>query len=92
MHVHAYGRLLDMRTTVEITDAQRAKLLELAASRGEKGFSVLVQEAIDLYLRMQSDGARKARVKAALSVLGSFSDKDAEALREATRALRKSWR
>jgi len=81
---------MGMRTTVEITDAQRAKLLKLAASRGEKGFSALVQEAIDFYLRTQADTARRARVKAALSVLGSFSDKDAEALREATRALRKS--
>ncbi|MCK6459465.1 MAG: hypothetical protein L6Q95_06170 [Planctomycetes bacterium] len=79
-----------MRTTVEITDAQRAKLLRLAASRGEKGFSVLVHEAIDLYLRTQVEAARRARVKAALTVLGTFSDKDAEALREATRALRKS--
>jgi hypothetical protein len=81
-----------MRTTVEITDAQRAKLLELAASRGQKGFSVLVQEAIDLYLRMHADGARKARVKAALSVLGTLGDKEVEALTQATRALRRSWR
>jgi len=38
-------------TTVEIRDRQRAKLFELAARRGEKGFSKLVQEAIDLYLK-----------------------------------------
>lgn len=81
-----------MRTTVEITDAQRAKLLQLAASRGQKGFSTLVQEAIDLYLRMQTESSRRARVKAALSVLGTFADKDVHALTEATRALRKSWR
>ncbi len=81
-----------MRTTVEITDAQRAKLLQLAASRGQKGFSTLVQEAIDLYLRMQTESSRRARVNAALSVLGTLGDKDVRALTEATRALRKSWR
>jgi hypothetical protein len=81
-----------MRTTVEITDAQRAKLLELAASRGEKGFSALVQEAIDLYLRMQSESTRRARVKAALSVLGTLGEREVRELAEATRALRKSWR
>jgi hypothetical protein len=81
-----------MRTTVEITDAQRAKLLQLAASRGEKGFSGLVQEALDLYLRMQTESSRRARVKAALSVLGTLGDKDVQALGEATRTLRKSWR
>jgi len=81
-----------MRTTVEITDAQRARLLQLAASRGEKGFSGLVQEAIDLYLRTQTESSRRARVKAALSVLGTLGDKDVKALTEATRALRRSWR
>ena len=40
-----------MRTTVEIRDDQRAKLLEIAARRGEKGFSRVVQEALDLFLR-----------------------------------------
>ena len=40
-----------MRTTVEITDAQRAELLKLAAQRGEKGFSAVIREALDLYLR-----------------------------------------
>ena len=39
-----------MRTTVEITSAQRARLLALAARRGDKGFSRLVQEALDAYL------------------------------------------
>jgi len=81
-----------MRTTVEITDAQRAKLLQLAASRGEKGFSTLVQEAIDFYLRMQTESSRLARVRAARSVLGTLGDKDVRALSEATRALRMSWR
>jgi predicted transcriptional regulator len=39
-----------MRTTIEFPDEQRAKLLELAAGRGEKEFSRLIQEALSRYL------------------------------------------
>ena len=68
---------------------QRARLLQLAALRGAKGFSALVREAIDLYLR--SERSRRARVKAAQSVLGTLGDKDVRALTEATRLPRESW-
>ena len=79
-----------MRVTVEITDIQRARLLRLAALRGEKGLSALVREAIDHYLR--SEPYRRASVKGALSVLGTLGDKEVGAMRETTRALRKGWR
>jgi metal-responsive CopG/Arc/MetJ family transcriptional regulator len=46
-----------VRTTVELTDRQRAALRKLAAERGEKGFSRLVQEAIEHYL--ESGRARR---------------------------------
>jgi hypothetical protein len=35
-----------MRTTIEMKLEHRAKLLELAAHRGAKGFSELVSEAL----------------------------------------------
>ena len=78
------------RTTIEIRDRQRARLLELAARRGEKGFSKLVQEAIDLYLSREVE--RQDRVRRALSVLGTLSDEDAEAMRESVRWSRSHWR
>lgn len=65
-----------MRTTIEITDEQRAKLLELAARRGEKGFSILVQEALDLYLREQ--GRLAAARRSAGDLMGVWSDVVAE--------------
>jgi metal-responsive CopG/Arc/MetJ family transcriptional regulator len=73
-----------------MTDAQRAKLLELAAERGEKGFSRLVQEAVDHYLAWNE--ARRDRVRSARAVLGTFSEEEAEALREAVDRARQSWR
>ena len=45
MHVHGTHDLL-MRTTIELSDEHRARLLELAARRGEKGFSSIVEEAL----------------------------------------------
>jgi hypothetical protein len=89
MHVHAC-QPLDMRTTVEITDAQRAKLLEIAARRGEKGFSRLVQEALDQYLA--DEASRKGRVDAAIALGGSLSEKAADAFEESVRQIRGTWR
>lgn len=79
-----------MRTTVEITDVQRAELLKLAAQRGEKGFSSIIREALALYLRHHR--ARRAAVAAALAVEGSFGDDEADALEASVRTLRGSWR
>lgn len=79
-----------MRTTVEITDQQRARLLEIAGGRGEKGFSRLVQEAIDLYLKVQ--GQRDNQAKVALKLKGSLASKEGEDLSERVAAVRERWR
>lgn len=79
-----------MRTTVEIEDSQRAELLKLAAQRGEKGFSAIVREALDLYMRQHR--ARRDLVAAAVKQKGSFSDDEADALEALVRDLRGKWR
>lgn len=79
-----------MRTTIELTDEQRAKLLELAAQRGLKGFSPLIREAVDRYLAEQA--GRLERVRAAQAVLGTFDDGAVESLEGAMRETRDSWR
>lgn len=79
-----------MRTTVEIDDVHRAELLKLAAERGEKGFSRLIQEALDLYMRQHR--ARREAVTRALALQGSFTDGEADALDASTRQLRGKWR
>lgn len=81
---------LGMRTTIEIRDEQRARLLEIAARRGEKGFSGLVQEAIDRFL--EEEDRRDRAVTESLAALGSFGADAADRMREATRRLRESWR
>jgi len=79
-----------VRTTVEIDDAQRAELLKLAAQRGEKGFSSVIREALELYIRQHR--AKKEVVAKALELEGSFSDDEADALEASVRNLRETWR
>jgi predicted transcriptional regulator len=80
----------EMRTTIELTDPQRAKLLELAAQRREKGFSRLIQEAVDRYLA--EEASRSDRIRAALGLAGSLDDQAADAMEATAATLRKSWR
>jgi predicted transcriptional regulator len=79
-----------MRTTIELRDDQRARLLEVAAREGRKGFSHLIQEAVDRFL--EEEERRGEEVAAALGMVGSFAPEDAHALRERTRELREHWR
>ena len=79
-----------MRTTVEITDEHRARLLEIAARRGEKGFSSIVQEALARYFEAQDE--QRQRVRKALGILGTLSTEEADRLQEDVLELRRSWR
>ncbi len=79
-----------MRTTVEIPDAFRARLLEIAARRGEKGFSHLITEALESFLN--AEDARARRIQAALDTIGSLSDREIESLETARDELRATWR
>lgn len=79
-----------MRTTVELTEEQRGELLKLAAQRGLKGFSQIVQEALDSYLRGQQ--GKQDLIEAALGLKGSFSGKTADEFEERIAEIRKRWR
>ena len=80
-----------MRTTIELRPEHRARLLELAARRGEKGFSSVIGEALDLFLR--EGGPRREHLLAeAVKQRGSFSRSEAARLRQEAGALRRSWR
>ena len=88
MHVHVCHTFV-MRTTIELPDDQRARLLEIAARRGEKGFSGIIQEALEQYLRTQQ---QSAAVEQAVKSRGTFSEDEGEALEQSARALRAVWR
>ncbi len=68
----------------------RARILELAANRGEKGFSLVVADALELYLKAQND--RKSAIQTALALKGSMREVDAADLLARTQSVRANWR
>jgi hypothetical protein len=79
-----------MRTTIELSDDRRAKLLEFAARRGEKGFSGIIAEAIDLYVAHQA--GKPDAVARALLLKGALRPKEAAELRSRVGEIRSKWR
>lgn len=78
-----------MRTTLELDDELRARLVELAAERGEKGYSSLVNEALREYLDREEQ--REALLEDVMSLRGSLDDRQAEQLRERIESAWKNW-
>ena len=79
-----------MKTTIEISDEHRAKLIELAARMGQIELSSLVQEALDAYIREQ-DRLVAAQLEAG-ELMGVWSDHDAEDALTRIREARARWR
>ncbi len=77
-----------MRTTVEISDEQHQALSAVAQRRGIRGFSILVQEALDAYLAdLETD-----EVDALLALEGTLSESDADEMRSRIDDVRNTWR
>lgn len=89
MHAHAC-HIIMMRTTIELSEEQRSELLRIAAKRGLKGFSPLVQEALDEYL--QHEAKKLHLIEAAIELQGSFQGKAGEDFLERTESIRSNWR
>ena len=78
-----------MRTTIDLSDEARARLLDLAARRGQRGFSSLVEEAVVRYLDEEED--RQAVIDSARSMRGALGE-EAEGLEASVHLLRARWR
>jgi hypothetical protein len=68
----------------------RARILELAANRGEKGFSTVIAEALEMYLADQE--RRTNAIQNAVALKGSMSETEAADLLAQTRRIRANWR
>ena len=78
-----------MRTTIELTPEQHEGLSALALRRDLRGFSALVQEAVDAYLSAHAD----EQLEALLALEGSVSDDEAGEMRKRIADLwRADWR
>ncbi|MGH3532625.1 MAG: hypothetical protein ACRDUT_11085 [Mycobacterium sp.] len=77
-----------MRTTVEITDEQHRALSAIAQRRGVRGFSALVQEALDGYLaNLDAD-----EIDILLGLEGVLTESDVQELRSRIDDVRTTWR
>lgn len=77
-----------MRTTVDISDDQHRALTALAQLRGLRGFSQLVQEAVDAYL----GDLGHDEVVLLLDLEGSLDERDEREMRTRIDAARATWR
>ena len=77
-----------MRTTVEISDRQHRALSALAQQRGLRGFSQLVQEALDCYLR----DLGQDEIATLLDLEGTLDEHEEHELRARIDSVRATWR
>jgi metal-responsive CopG/Arc/MetJ family transcriptional regulator len=78
-----------MRTTIELKEEHWALLHAIAARRGWRGFSHVVEEAIEFYLKHHAKADEAPR--ALLGRRGAWSAEEVERLRAAIEDLRKQW-
>jgi hypothetical protein len=88
--MHIYNHY--MRTTIELKKEHHGALIRIASRRGLKGFSRIVQEAIDFFLAHEGNAQKEDRIKQALSSEGVLNEDEANQLTNQTKSIRDSWR
>lgn len=81
-----------MRTTVELRDDLRAALLAMAARRGEKGYSRVLEEAVEVGIRAIEAAEDDERLRRGLAALGSITGEEGEEMARRVRWARDHWR
>jgi metal-responsive CopG/Arc/MetJ family transcriptional regulator len=79
-----------MRTTIELSDEHRSALHSLAARKGFRGYSKVIQEAIDLYISeklKREDGTGRL-----LKMKGTWSREETQKLRKKLKEIRRIWK
>jgi len=77
------------RTTIELKDEHRAMLQAIAVSRGWRGFSRVIEEAIEIYLHHHAE-AEVAR-RTLLERRGSWSTDQAQKTARTIAEVRRNW-
>jgi len=75
-----------LRTTIEIPNDLRARLLALAAKRGIRGYSEIIQEAVQAYLDREEE--REAALSEVLALPGCLTQEDS---RKAHLQIKEMW-
>ena len=75
-----------MRTTIDISDKHRSLLLSLAARKGLRGYSRIIEEAIEYYFDHYLEAVEKKRD--ILKMKGSWNEKEVKEFRSRLAELR----
>jgi len=78
-----------MRTPIELSDPVYRRLRAAAPSRGLRGFSQIVEEALSEYFR--SEGQRRELVAAVEAAEGAWSEEDVADFEQAREQAWSSW-
>lgn len=78
-----------MRTTVELSDLHRQVLSQLSHVRGYRGYSRIIEEAIDFFVE-RNPFNKNERLRL-LKLKGSWSDTEAGEVRSTLSEVRKNW-
>ena len=79
-----------MRTTIEISDQHRSILRSLAAQKGLRGYSGIIQQALDYYIANQVKASHMK--KDVLNMKGSWKAEETEQAKCDLAELRKNWK
>jgi hypothetical protein len=79
-----------MRTTIELSNEHRSALHALAAGRGVRGYSKLIREAVDLFIREAA--IKEGGAKRLLRMRGTWNKEEARTFQKKLREIRKNWK
>ena len=79
-----------MRTTIELSDEHRSLLHSLAAQKGLRGYSKVIQEAVDLYISEKTTG--RNGMKRLLKMKGTWDKEETKKFRQALKEIRRNWK
>lgn len=79
-----------MRTSIEISNKHRRILLSLAAQKGLRGYSRIIQEALDYYIVHQTKMSERKRD--ILKMKGSWKAEETKEIRSKLTELRENWK
>src|ERR1700741_1053384 len=85
---HMHVKMHVVRTTVELSDPLYRRIRAVAAARGERGFSPLIETAVREYLDRETWSSADYAFAAAR---GAWSDEDADRFSEELREAWSTW-
>lgn len=79
-----------MRTTIDLPNDKRARLAAIAARRGLRGYSELINEAVERFLEEEEN--RQAQIAKVLALRGVLTDQQAQEVEQRIREVWSRWR